>query len=302
MPTPKIITFEEDDTVACPICGAIAIGDDGLVQQPSCEHILFVFANGEVFEYPETMQDRLDAALETADEAGDYFDHWEWLSAQCDEGDGILEQVTDDVGCGSLRFRVWIGIRETPRDSRSRCRPVGFPSDEEYSAHDQGKYFQPTAKFNRWVTAEFSSKLIYDVGAGVGHVSKALSEAGLKVTAIDLQPRTESEFDVIKADSTEYAFEKGSVLMLCRPCHDHDFVRNTILRGLTCGVRAVVYVGLQRNVRADLGGYFRQFTQRRISGIGHADEHIWEMKISRAQADACMRRGAIPPLSSDFSS
>jgi hypothetical protein len=53
--------------------------------------------------------------------------------------------------------------------------------------------------------------------------------------------------------------------------------------------------------RADVGGYYPKFVKRRVAGIGHADEHIWEMKITRLQADACVRRGAIPPLSSDFS-
>ena len=53
--------------------------------------------------------------------------------------------------------------------------------------------------------------------------------------------------------------------------------------------------------RADLGGYFKKFVQRRAGVVGHSDERVWEMRVSRAQADACMRRGAIPPLSSDFS-
>jgi SAM-dependent methyltransferase len=143
----------------------------------------------------------------------------------------------------------------------------------------------------------YSGKHIYEVGCGIGNTASMLAKAGMNVTAIDLEPRTESEFDVIKADSTEYAFEKGSVLMFCRPCHDHDFVRNTILRGLTCGVRAIVYVGLQRNVRADFWGYYKKFSKRRIANIGHADERIWEMRVGRLQADACLRRGAIPPLS-----
>jgi hypothetical protein len=50
-----------------------------------------------------------------------------------------------------------------------------------------------------------------------------------------------------------------------------------------------------------LGGYHKKFTKRRVAGIGHADERIWEMKVSRLSANAHLRRGAIPPLSSDFS-
>jgi len=123
-----------------------------------------------------------------------------------------------------------------------------------------------------------------------------LANAGLHITAIDLEPRHESEFPVIQADSTEYQFEKNSVVMLCRPCHEDGFVRNTILRALNCGVRAIVYVGLQRNVRQDLGGYYRKFVKRRIRNIGHADERIWEMKIDRFRVEAFFRRGAIPPL------
>ena len=113
----------------------------------------------------------------------------------------------------------------------------------------------------------------------------------MQVTAIDLEPRAHSEFPVIKADSKEYAFEKDSIVVLCRPCHENGFVRDTVLQALTSGVRNVIYIGLQRNVRADLGGYFSQFTKHRITGIGHADERIWELKVSRLQANANLRRG-----------
>jgi hypothetical protein len=298
MPTPKIIEIDEEQEVTlCPICSTPAIDEDGLVNQPSCGHIQFVWANGECFEFSrDGLEERLDAAQEHADSDGLCFDPWAWL-VQCAEADVILEQTTDDVGCGSLRFRVWIGIRETPKDSSPRRRrPVGSVSDGEYSAHDQRQYFYPTPRFVRWMKTRHGQKHICEIGAGVGHVAKALGKAGMHVTAIDLEPRAESEFPVVQGDSTQHQFEKDSVVLICRPCHN-GFVRDTILRALTCGVRDIIYVGLQRNVRADLGGYFRQFTQRRISGIGHADEHIWEMKISRALADACLRRGAIPPLS-----
>jgi hypothetical protein len=293
MPTPNIVEIEADNDVVCPVCNALIVGEEGLTQQPSCEHILFIFANAEVFEYDALgLEARLNAAGEKADEAGDYFDEWEWLSAQCDKRDVILEQNSDGIACGPVSFRVWVGIRRAPEDFISRYRPI----DREFSPLDCSKYFHPTAQFIRWMKEHHGTQHIYDVGAGVGQVSSVLANAGLHITAIDLEPRHESEFPVIQADSTEYQFEKNSVVMLCRPCHEDGFVRNTILRALNCGVRAIVYVGLQRNVRQDLGGYYRKFVKRRIRNIGHADERIWEMKIDRFRVEAFFRRGAIPPL------
>ena len=287
MPTPTIVEIPEDKDVVCPICNAPVIDDEGLVEQPSCEHILFVYANAEAFEYDaEGFEERLNAAQEKADEAGDYFDEWEWLSAQCDKGDVILQQDSDGIACGPVSFRVWVGIRKQSEG----C------TDREFSPLDCSKYFHPTAQFVRWMKEHHGAQHIYDVGAGVGQVSSVLAKAGLQVTAIDLEPRHESEFPVIEANSIEYQFEKDSVVMLCRPCHEDGFVRNTILRALNCGVRAIVYVGLQRNVRQDLGGYYRKFVKRRIRNIGHADERIWEMKIDRFRVEAFFRRGAIPPL------
>jgi hypothetical protein len=303
MPT-RIIKFDEDDQVVCPICHILIMDEDeGLVSQPSCPHILFVYANGEAFEFDAAgFEERLNAAQEEADEAGDYFDEWEWLSAQCGEGDVIVEQVSEGMACGPVSFRVWIGIRGETESSKSRPCPVRTFSDEEYSAHDHRVFFRPTRVFVRWMKANHSGKHIYDIGCGVAKVSAMLSKAGMHVTAIDLQPREKSNFlPIVKADSTVYPFDKGSVVMLCRPCHEGGFVRETILNALKCGVRAVVYVGLNRNVRHDLGGYYPKFVKRRIRNIGHADELVWEMTISRLQAKAHLQRGAIPPLSSDFS-
>jgi len=298
MPTPRIIQFDEDDQVVCPICRTLIVDEDeGMVEQPSCPHTRFIYCNGEAFEHdPEGLELRLEEAREEADEKGECFDEWDWLLGQCDEGDVILEQNTQSMACGPVSFKVWIGIRGEAENSKSR-HPGGRTFPDEYSARDNRIFFRPTRRFAKWMKAHHSGRRVYEVGCGVGNTASMLAKAGVHVTAIDLEPRIKSEFDVIKADGTGYAFEKGSVLLFCRPCHDHDFVRNTILRGLCRGVRAVVYVGLQRNVRADLGGYFKKFVQRRIAGIGHSDERIWEMKVSRLSANAHLRRGAIPPLS-----
>ncbi len=89
MPTTKAIVIEEDEDVVCPICKTLIIdAEEGLTVQPSCPHIRFVYANGEAFEHdPEGLEQQLDAAQEKADEDGEAFDEWEWLLAQCDEGD-----------------------------------------------------------------------------------------------------------------------------------------------------------------------------------------------------------------------
>lgn len=301
MPTPKIIEIDEERDVMCPICKTVVVdAEEGLVEQPSCPHIRFIYCNGECFEWAAPgLEARLIAEEEEADQNGDVFEIWDALKAHCDKDDLILEQVSEGLACGPVSFKVWIGIRGETKNTRSGCHLVGaFP--DEFSPQDDRVFFRPTRVFVRWMKAKYGKKGIYEIGAGLGHASNLLAEAGLRVTALDLEPREESEFPVIQANSTQYVFEKGSVVLICRPCHN-GFVRETVLRALTSGVSAIIYVGLRRNVRQDLGGYFRQFTQRRIKGIGHSDERIWEMPISRAQADACMRRGAIPPLSSDFS-
>ena len=172
MPTPKIIEVPEDENVVCPICETLIIdAEEGLAEQPSCPHIRFVYANGEAFEYdPEGLEQRLDAAQEKADEAGESFDEWEWLLAQCDEKDVILEYNNEEMACGAISFKVWVGIRREA-DIKAAC-------NREVSRKDR-KYFHPTARFVRWMKAHYGNKHVYDVGAGLGHVSKALTKAGL---------------------------------------------------------------------------------------------------------------------------
>jgi hypothetical protein len=63
---------------------------------------------------------------------------------------------------------VWIGIRREAADSRSRRLHLVADPDEEYSARDRRKFFHPTAKFIQWMTAQFSGKVIYDLGSGMG--------------------------------------------------------------------------------------------------------------------------------------
>jgi hypothetical protein len=294
--TPRIIKIDEDDQVVCPFCSSPIVDvDEGLVSQPSCPHILFVYANGEAFEFDAAgFEPRLEEERERSDEVGDYFDEWDWLSAQCGEGDVIVEQISESMACGPVSFKVWVGIR---RDSESRCHLVRAASKTEFSSQDRGRYFHPTPVFVRWMKAKFNGKLIFDVGSGIGHVAKALAQAGLRVTAIDLEPRIESEFHVIKADSTKYVFERGSVLLFCRPCHN-GFVERTVAKAIGSRVAAIVYVGLTKNLEDDLGSLHDRFTKRRVGMVGHSDERVWDLNVGRLRASV---RRSIPRLSSNHS-
>ena len=130
------------------------------------------------------------------------------------------------------------------------------------------KFFEPNSNFLAWMAAKFDGKHIYDVGAGVGHVAKALTERGLRVTAIDINYREDPEFPVMLVNAGACGYEKGSVVMLCRPCHG-IFPETVLEQALRCKVGAIVYVGLPKNTASDLGKLRRKFK----TGMTHAGEN-----------------------------
>ena len=136
-------------------------------------------------------------------------------------------------------------------------------------------FFHPTSKFIGHMAANYNGRLIYDIGAGVGHVSRALADAGLAVEALDLYHRDEEEFPITFADATTHEFVPGSVVMFCRPSHD-GYVAQTITTALTCKVAEIIYVGLPKNTAADLGRYRPAF-RRRLRGIGRLGENLYVM-------------------------
>lgn len=137
------------------------------------------------------------------------------------------------------------------------------------------RFFLPKAKFVRYMTANYRGKLLYDVGAGVGHVARALADEGLDVTALDLYHREEEQFPITIADVTAYTYKAESVLMFCRPSHE-GFVEKTIGAALKQDVREILYIGLSRNLPHDLRVYRRRF-QRVLCRVGVRGEDLYKL-------------------------
>jgi hypothetical protein len=133
------------------------------------------------------------------------------------------------------------------------------------------------------MAANYKGRLLYEIGAGAGHVARALADAGLRITALDLYHQDFEEFPIIIADATAYKYSPESVIMFCRPSHE-GFVGKTIERALKCGVTEIVYVGLPANRRQDLGGYNVRF-RRVLSDVGRKRENVYCMCRKDSTAD-----------------
>lgn len=121
------------------------------------------------------------------------------------------------------------------------------------------KFFDPKAEFYEWMADAYRGIELYDIGAGMGHVAKGLSDVGMRVKAVDMIQREDAEFPVIHCNSLCYHYPPLSVLLFCRPCHN-GFVQGTIQRGIECGVKHFLYAGLPKNSRQDLGRFRNKFS------------------------------------------
>lgn len=137
------------------------------------------------------------------------------------------------------------------------------------------QFFKPMQGFVEWFKASFGRETVYDAGAGTGHVAKALADANAcyKVEAIDANARMGSVFKVQIKDATEYRFMSDSVVLICRPCHD-EFCQAVVQNALFHRASAVVYVGLDKNVKKDLGDYAGYFSREK-AGVGEGGECAW---------------------------
>jgi hypothetical protein len=116
----KIVQLEEGIDVVCPTCGVLVVDQAGCKPQPSCEHVRFIYCNGECFEYIEPeLQTKIEKAEALADENDADFETWKWLEQNSPDGTTILEQAS-----GPIRdFAVWFGFRTAKsRSSKPKRR------------------------------------------------------------------------------------------------------------------------------------------------------------------------------------
>lgn len=141
------------------------------------------------------------------------------------------------------------------------------------------RFFVPNAKFITWMRQKYkhTKTLIYDVGAGIGHVAAELRQEGLAVQALDINTREGSDRSKVDiANAFVHPYKAGSVVMLCRPNHG-VFPHATIQQAKACDVAHIIYVGLPRNTEMDLGIYRKQF-KRKLTRCGDDGEsmYMWE--------------------------
>ena len=142
------------------------------------------------------------------------------------------------------------------------------------------KFFEPTEEFIRIMKNYhdlIGDGLLFDIGAGKGHVSRMLADSGLHPIAIDVNHRSKEEYPILHLNAIGYNYPDNAILMFCRPCHGY-FVESILHKANNVGL--IVYVGLKKNVEDDLGPYFEKFTQvHKDTVIGSEDEKIWIWKI-----------------------
>lgn len=142
------------------------------------------------------------------------------------------------------------------------------------------KFFEPNKRFVQFMLQRYERRnpVIYDVGAGVGHVSKTLERAGLRLVPIDINMRAKTETRVLIGNGVNFPYDKGSVVMICRPCHGptvEHYIHNATRRR----VADVLYVGKPDNAEVDLGRYHDRFSGV-LTRVGRERESIYLMQVS----------------------
>jgi hypothetical protein len=141
------------------------------------------------------------------------------------------------------------------------------------------KFFEPKSSFYDYMKVNHYYHKIYDVGAGVGHVTVGLRDLGMTVVALDMNRRDDPECTLLLANAMSYDYTAKSVLLFCRPCHGY-FVESSIQQGIAREAKAFLYAGLPKNVDYDLGTWRRNFTSiKRNVGVEGESLYVWNRVV-----------------------
>lgn len=109
-------------------------------------------------------------------------------------------------------------------------------------------FFKPTPAFVNYVKK--INRPVVDIGAGVGFMSKVLSESGVKVYAFDSNYRDNTVYPVNYGEATTFPFPENCLPIMARPCHN-EWIDYTVDNAMENN-DLFLYVGLPKNFEDDL--------------------------------------------------
>jgi hypothetical protein len=174
-----------------------------------------------------------------------------------------------------LWFRVSTEPDRTPIPIETLAHPIAglMPVGGKLP---NAQWFKPNKVFTSWFVNRFKKAWhVYEAGCGMGHTTKALRDVGMEVTGVDANRRPGSVVRVEIADATDFDYRTDPTVLICRPCHG-PFCEAVIQRAIACRSEAIVYVGIEKNVRGDLGKFWRFFS-RELENAGEDKEvvYVW---------------------------
>ena len=111
-------------------------------------------------------------------------------------------------------------------------------------------FFDPTDEFLSMLPSVIGDGCIIDCGAGGGHATSKILEAGINIVGIDTIERHDAEAPIMQLDSTLFPFQPGMFAMIARPCRG-DWIQDTMDNAISRGAK-VIYAGLEKHFEEDL--------------------------------------------------
>lgn len=139
------------------------------------------------------------------------------------------------------------------------------------------RFFTPLPAFYAWAQNNLKRSHVFDVGGGEGHIADALAVRGIRITSLDLFIPDLLAGNAMYADGTIFPYPPGTTVMMCRPCHGL-FPEMVVSRAVHCGAAQIIYVGLTKNFKKDLGKYHKNF-QVVLEAAGENDEKVWRWQL-----------------------